>query len=75
MEYNIDFASCVGSLIYLALTRTDIIYAVNNLAKITRNPGKKHFEALIHLLRYLRDNPNVGVTFYIDERRSPSINL
>ncbi len=70
MEYNIDFASCVGSLIYLALTRTDIIYAVNKLAKFTRNPGKKHFEALIHLLRYLRDNPNLGVAFYSDEKRS-----
>jgi hypothetical protein len=55
----------------LALTRTDIIYAVNKLAKFTRNPGKKHFEALIHLLRYLRDNPNLGVTFYSDEKRSP----
>jgi hypothetical protein len=71
MEYNIDFASCVGSLIYLALTRTDIIYAVNKLAKFTRNPGRKHFEAIIHLLRYLRDNPNLGVTFYSDEGRSP----
>eukprot|EP00590_Aulacoseira_subarctica_P007531 CAMPEP_0172413906 /NCGR_PEP_ID=MMETSP1064-20121228/456_1 /TAXON_ID=202472 /ORGANISM="Aulacoseira subarctica , Strain CCAP 1002/5" /LENGTH=176 /DNA_ID=CAMNT_0013150305 /DNA_START=198 /DNA_END=724 /DNA_ORIENTATION=- len=26
-EYNLDFASCVGALIYLALTRTDIIFA------------------------------------------------
>ncbi len=72
MEYNIDFATCVGSLIYLALTKTDIIlYAVIKLAKITRNPGRKHFEAIIHLLRYLMDNPNLGVTFYSDERRSP----
>jgi hypothetical protein len=64
MEYNIDFASCVVSLIYLAL----IVYAVNKLAEFTRSPGKKYFEALIHLLRYLRDNPNLGVTFYSDER-------
>jgi hypothetical protein len=35
-EYNIDFASCVGSLIYLSMTRTDIIYAVNKLAKYAR---------------------------------------
>jgi len=36
LEYNIDFASCVGSLIYLSMTRTDIIYAINKLAKYTR---------------------------------------
>jgi len=47
--FNIDFASCIGSLIYLSMTRPDIIFAVNKLAKYTRKPGKVHFEALIHL--------------------------
>jgi hypothetical protein len=28
-EYNIDYASCIGSQIYLGMTRTDILYAVN----------------------------------------------
>jgi hypothetical protein len=50
--FNIDFASCIGLLIYLSMTRTDIIYAVNKLAKFIRKPGKVHFEALLHLLRY-----------------------
>jgi hypothetical protein len=31
-EYNIDIASCIGSRIYLGMTRTDIIYAMNKLA-------------------------------------------
>ena len=43
-EYNIDFAS-VGSLIYLGMTRCDIVHAVNKLAKYTRQPGRNHFEA------------------------------
>ena len=38
-EFNLDFASRVGALIYVALTRTDIIYAVNKMAKFTRRPG------------------------------------
>ncbi|MFN9983118.1 MAG: hypothetical protein ACK53Y_24540, partial [bacterium] len=53
------------------MTRTDIIYAVNKLAKFTRKPGKTHFEALIHLLRYLRDNTLWGVRFYSDIFDSP----
>jgi hypothetical protein len=28
-EYNIDYASCIGSQIYLGMTRTDVLYAVN----------------------------------------------
>jgi hypothetical protein len=60
IEYNIDYASCVGSLIYLGMTRVDILYAVNKLAKFTHKPGKVHFEAMIHLLRYLRDHSQVS---------------
>lgn len=49
-EFNVDFASCVGSLIYLGMTHMDISYAVNKLVKYTRQPGRKHVKALIHLL-------------------------
>jgi hypothetical protein len=69
-EFNLDFASCVGALIYLALTRTDVIHAVNKLAKFTRRPGRNHFIALIHVLRYLRDHSFLGVTYYSDLKRS-----
>jgi hypothetical protein len=44
-EFNLDYTSCVGAHIYLALTRMDIIHAVNKLAKFTRHPGKVHFMA------------------------------
>jgi hypothetical protein len=70
-EYNLDFASCVGALIYLALTRTDIIHSVNKLAKLTRKPGRAHFNALVHLLHYLCDNVYYGVRYYSDMVRSP----
>jgi hypothetical protein len=63
-EYKLDFSSCIGSLIYLSMTRTDIIYAVNKLAKFTRKPGRVHFTALVHLLRYLHDNTYYGIRFY-----------
>ncbi|MFN9980618.1 MAG: hypothetical protein ACK53Y_11910, partial [bacterium] len=63
-EYNLDFASCIGSLIYLGMTRCDIVHAVNKLAKYTRAPRRNHFEALLHVLRYLRDIALLGLNFY-----------
>jgi hypothetical protein len=36
-----------------------------------RKPGKAHFDALVHLLRYLRDNNNYGVRFFSDYSSSP----
>jgi hypothetical protein len=74
-EYNIDFASCIGSLIYLGMTRCDIVHAVNKLAKYTRQPGRNHFEALLHVLRYLRDNSLMGIRFYSNLTRAPLINM
>jgi hypothetical protein len=70
-EYNIDFASCVGSLIYLGMTRVDISYAVNKMAKYTQKPGRKHFDAITHLLRYLRDNSHLGLRYYSEITDSP----
>lgn len=61
VEYNIDYASCVGSLIYLGMTKVDIMYAVNKLAKFTHKPGRVHFKAMIHLLQYLRDHSHIGI--------------
>ena len=51
-------------LIYLLNTRPDITFAVTKLAKFMRRPGREHFCALIHLLQYLYDNINFGITFY-----------
>ena len=61
LQYNIDFASFVGSLIYLGMMQTDILYAVNKLAKYTRKLRKIHFVAILHLLHYLRDNTMYGL--------------
>ena len=36
-----------------------------------RKPGIIHFNALVQLLRYLRDNNNFGVRFFSDYSTSP----
>ena len=49
-EYNIPYRSCIVSLIYLLSTRADFSFAVHKLEKFSANPGKVHFERLVHLL-------------------------
>jgi len=70
-EYNVEYASCIGSLIYLSMTRCDTVYAINKLAKYSKKPGRKHFEAMFHLLRYLRDHSLLGIKFYSNYLSSP----
>ena len=50
-EYNINYRSCIGYLIYLLSTRVDLSFAVHKLEKFSANPGKVHFEGLVNLLR------------------------
>ena len=53
----------------------DLIFAVHKLAKFSANPGKVHFEGLIHLLRYIRDNETLGLKYYADLNDAPVTDL
>ena len=37
---------------------------MQNLAKILSNPGKIHFEVLVHLLRYIRETKTLVLKYY-----------
>ena len=63
-EFKIHYRACIGSLIYLSSTRVDLSFSVHKLANFSANPGKVHFEGLINLLRYIRDNKTLGLKYY-----------
>ena len=65
-EFNIHHRACIVSLIHLLSTRLYLIFAVHKLAKFSSNPGKVHFEALVHILRYIMYNKNLGFKYYDD---------
>ena len=46
---------------YVLSTRVDLSFPVHKLAKFSANPGKVHFEVLIRLLIYIRDNKTLGL--------------
>ena len=46
-------------------------FAVHKLAKFSAKPGIVHFEVLIHLLRYIRDNNTSGLKYYADINDAP----
>ena len=70
-EYNIHYRACIWSLIYLLSTRVDLSFAVHKLAKFSANPGKVHFEGLVHLLRHIRDNKTLVLEYYADLNDAP----
>ena len=53
----------------------DLSFAVHKLAKFLESPGKLHFEVLIHLLRYIRDNKTLVLRYYEDMNDAPVTDL
>ena len=45
------------------------------VSNFSANPGKVHFEGLVHLLRYIRDNKTFGLKYYSDLNDEPMTDL
>ena len=74
-EFNIHCRYFTGSFIYLLSTRVDLSFAEHKLAKFSSNPGKVHFEGLVHLLRYIMENKTLGLDYYSDMKDAPLSDL
>jgi hypothetical protein len=58
------YRSLIGSLQYVAqCTRPDIAYAVTHLSRFMENPGNKHWNAAIKILRYLNTTSDRGINY------------
>ncbi|WVZ21045.1 hypothetical protein V8G54_008367 [Vigna mungo] len=53
----------VGRLMYLAHTRPDLTYALSVVSQYMHNPGEKHMNVVMHILRYLKFTPGRGILF------------
>ena len=58
------YQQAIGSLLYAALlTRPDIAYTVNMLAKYSSNPGTEHTKAVKRVFRYLKGSLDYNITY------------
>ncbi|GJX17062.1 putative RNA-directed DNA polymerase [Tanacetum coccineum] len=61
---RVPYASAVGSLMYaMVCTRPNLAHAVGGFSQFLSNPGKKHWEAVKWIFRYLRGTSKLGITF------------
>jgi len=56
---------------YLAHTRPNLTYALSVVSQYMHNPGEKHMNVVMHILRYLKSAPGRGILFtkHIDYQR------
>ncbi|WJZ99453.1 hypothetical protein VitviT2T_017897 [Vitis vinifera] len=61
---QVEYSRIIGSLMYLmSCTRPDIAYAVSKLSRYTSNPGAKHWQGIIRVLKYLRFTRDYGLHY------------
>ena len=61
---QVEYSRVIGSLMYLmSCTRPDIAYAVSKLSRYTSNPGAKHWQGIIRVLKYLRFTRDYGLHY------------
>jgi hypothetical protein len=52
---NVPYRQAIGCLMYLMVgTRPDLAVAVSQVSRFMENPGPQHWQAVKHILRYLR---------------------
>ena len=74
-EFSIHYRDFIGSLIYVLYKRVYLSFLVKRLARFSSNPGKVHFEGLVHILIYIRYNKTLGFNYYEDINDEPISDL
>lgn len=58
------YRNAVGYLMYLAqCTRPDLAHAVGVLSQHLENPSRQHWDAVTHILQYLRGTTDMGIVY------------
>jgi hypothetical protein len=67
------YRSVLGSVMWGQLaTRPDLSFAVSLLARFQSNPGIDHWNALMHVIGYIKNTIDYGLTYSRDVDSSPS---
>ena len=66
-ESNIHYRFLLYNL-FICYQQSIFKFCSTKLAKFSSNPGKVHFEGLVHLMRHIRDIKTLGLKYYDDMR-------
>jgi hypothetical protein len=68
------YRAVLGSVMWGQLaTQPDLSFAVSLLARFQINPGVDHWKGLMHVIGYIKNTMDYGLTYYRDSDLSPAV--
>ncbi|MBW0505654.1 hypothetical protein O181_045369 [Austropuccinia psidii MF-1] len=65
---KVNYRSAISSINYLiTATRPDLSFSVSTLSQYLEQPGIKHWQAFLHVLKYLRGSISIGLCYPVDK--------
>ncbi|XP_014511379.1 uncharacterized protein LOC106770068 [Vigna radiata var. radiata] len=61
-----SYRRLIGKLLYLTNTRPDLCFSINLLSQFMQSPTDYHYQAIQHVLRYIKSKPSEGLFFSAD---------
>ncbi|KAL0360589.1 UNVERIFIED_CONTAM: Retrovirus-related Pol polyprotein from transposon RE1 [Sesamum radiatum] len=58
-----SYRRLIGRLLYLSFSRPDISHATQQLSQYMQTPCQQHWNATLHLVKYLKGTPCIGLFF------------
>lgn len=69
---RLPYRELLGSLMYLYIgTRPDLSFAIQYLSRYQANPGRAHWDAALHVLRYLKGTVDLKITYSASRPLTP----
>ena len=58
-----QYRRLIGKLNYLTITRPNISFVVSVVSQFLQTPCQSHWDAVIHILRYIKEAPGQGLLY------------
>ena len=74
-EFGYAYREVAGSLLYLGNTAIEELFGIRKTCRHMNLPGRRHFQAVSHLLHHLRCHPTNAIVFYKNAEDSPAVKM